>query len=296
VAGLSDAFRLALHSWTTDTTPLPLVLDAARVAGYDALELRRLDFVRCFEAGQSRGEVVETIRAGGIPLGILGTEYGWFFVQGEEQRRLFDVLRETCAIAVELGCDMLMSAPGQVTGTVAQAIAATKIAGDIVGEYGLRLSLEFNSQHPVVNNTNVLREIVAGAGHAHCGLLLDAYHLQRGPGIKAGLADVRGEEIFVFQYSDVPPVPEAGVRRPVDRLPPGDGVVDWDELFGLLRAIGYRGYLSYEAPNPALWERPAVEVAIEGIARTRALLAGLPLPTIDPSAERSSEDVQRHFG
>ncbi len=296
VVRVSHALRLALHSWTVDTTPLPAVLDAARTAGYDAVELRRLDFVRCFEQGQSRDEVVETIRRGGIPLGILGTEYGWFFAEGEEQRRLFGVLRETCEIAVALGCDMLMSAPGQLTGTVAQAIAATKIAGDIVGEYGLRLALEFNSQHPVVNSTNVLREIVAGAGHAHCGLLLDAYHLHRGPGVAVGLADVRGEEIFVFQYSDVPAVPEAGVRRPVDRLPPGDGVVDWDELFALLRDISYRGYLSYEAPNPVLWERPAAEVAAEGVARTHALLAGLPFPTIDPSAERSSSDVQRHPG
>ena len=43
-----------------------------------------------------------------------------------------------------------MSAPGQVTGTLADAIAATKVAGAIVGEFGLRLALEFNSQHPVV--------------------------------------------------------------------------------------------------------------------------------------------------
>lgn len=290
---MGHAFRLALHSWTTDTTPLPQVLAAARDAGYDAVELRRLDFVRCFEQGLSREEVVETIRASGIPLGILGTEYGWFFAAPDEQRRLFDVLRETCEIAVELGCDMIMSAPGQLVGTVAQAAAATRIAGDIVGEYGLRLALEFNSQHPVVNGTDVLREIISGAGHAHCGLLLDAYHLHRGPGVAAGLAGVTGDELFVFQYSDVPAVPEAGVRRPVDRLAPGDGVVDWDEVFGLLRAMNYRGLLSYEAPNPALWERPAIEVAVEGVARTHALLAGLPLPV---SAEWSSSDVQRHPG
>lgn len=293
---MSDAFQLALHSWTTDTTPLPKVLEAAREAGYDAVELRRLDFVRCFEQGQSRDKVVATIAGSGIPLGVLGTEYGWFFAAGEEQRRLFGVLRETCEIAVELGCDMIMSAPGQLVGTIEDAIAATKIAGDIVGEYGLRLALEFNSQHPVVNSTDVLREIVAGAGHPQCGLLLDAYHLHRGPGVAAGLAGVSGEEIFVFQYSDVPPVPEAGVRRPIDRLAPGDGMVYWEELLGLLRTIGYRGYLSYEAPNPVLWQRPAAEVALDGLIRTRALLAGLPLPAIDPPAERSSSDVQRQFG
>jgi 2-keto-myo-inositol isomerase len=269
---MADDFQLALHTWTIDTTPLETALDAAGRAGFAAIELRRSDVVQCFARGISRAGLVETIRASGTRPGILGTEYGWFFARGEEQRRLFAVLRETCEIAVQLGCGMIMSAPGQLVGTRAEAIAATRIAGDIVGEYGLRLALEFNSQHDVVNRTAVLQEIVAAAGRPQCGLLLDAYHLFRSGGVAAGLAGVRGEEIFVFQYSDVPPHPAPGVRRPIDRLPPGDGVLDWDELFALLRTIGYRGYLSYEAPNPALWARSPYDVAREGYQRTMALL------------------------
>ncbi|MGH7070060.1 MAG: sugar phosphate isomerase/epimerase family protein, partial [Acetobacteraceae bacterium] len=87
-----------------------------------------------------------------------------------------------------------------------------------------------------------------------------------------GLRGVQGAELFAFQYSDVPPNPAPGVRRPIDRLPPGDGVLDWSELFGLLREIGYRGYLSYEAPNPVLWARSPYDVAAEGYRKTRTLL------------------------
>jgi 2-keto-myo-inositol isomerase len=132
--------------------------------------------------------------------------------------------------------------------------------------------LEFNSQHPVVNKTSALREIIAGAGHSHCGMLLDAYHLFRSQGVAEGLRDVSAEELFVFQYSDVPAVPEQAVRRPIDRLPPGEGVLDWTELFSCLRRIGYRGYLSYEAPNPLLWARSPYDVAVEGYEKTHALL------------------------
>ena len=140
------------------------------------------DFVHLFQQGQTRAQVIATIRDSGIRLGILGTEYGWFFAEPDEQRRLFGVLRETCEIAQALGCDMIMSAPGQVTGTVAQAIDATRTAAEIVGEHGLKLALEFNSQHPVVNQTAVLREILAGVGQPHCGMLLDSYHLHRSRG------------------------------------------------------------------------------------------------------------------
>jgi len=269
---MAHDFRFSLHTWTIDTTPLATCLDAAARAGYDAVELRRSDFVACFEQGMSRRDVVAMIRDSGIRLGVLGTEYGWFFATGAEQARLFDVLRESCEIASELGCDMIMSAPSQLTGTVDDAIAATRTAGAIVAEHGIRLALEFNSQHPVVNQTAVLRQIITEAGQPCCGMLLDAYHLHRSRGVAGGLDGVTADELFVFQYSDAPAQPTPGVRRPVDRLAPGDGVIDWTDLFTRLRDIGYRGYLSYEAPNPALWARDPYAVCAEGLDRTRALL------------------------
>ena len=51
-----------------------------------------------------------------------------------------------------LNCDTLMSAPGQVNGPITQAIEYLKRAGDIAAEYGLKLAIEFNSQHDVLNS------------------------------------------------------------------------------------------------------------------------------------------------
>lgn len=270
---MTPDFRLSLHTWTIHTTPLETCLDATAKAGFDAIEMRRHDFIECFARGMSRDDAVRMIRDSGVPLGILGTEYGWFFAAPDERKRLFGVLHESCEIANELGCKMIMSAPGQVTGKVAEAIEATREATRIVASHGLRLALEFNSQHPVINSTSVLRDIIMGAGDPCCGMLLDAYHLHRSQGIAAGLAGVSRDELFVFQYSDAPKVPQPGVRRPIDRLVPGDGVIDWDDLFTRLRGIGYDGYLSYEAPNPALWERSPYDVCAEGLRRTQELLA-----------------------
>jgi 2-keto-myo-inositol isomerase len=264
---------LALHTWTLDTTPLGVALDAARQAGFDAVELRRLDFKRCFDGGMTNEQVLDLVRESGMKVCALGVEYGWMFASGEESERLFGVFRETCRNAVALGCDHLMSATGQNTGTVADAIPRVRTAGDIAAEFGLKLSIEVNSQHPVVNSVEVAREIVGGAGKANVGLLLDAYHLHRSGRIGRAFEDVPADEIMYVQYSDVPAEPAAGVSRPTDRLPPGRGVVPWTEVFQLLAEKGYAGYLSYEAPNPAQWERPPHEVAAEGAAATRALLA-----------------------
>ena len=271
--------RLALHTWTVDTTPLPVALDAASKAGYDAMELRWTDFKRCFDQGMSNDDVLKIVRDSGMTVGILGVEYGWIFAEGEESKRLWAVFRQSCENARALDCDMIMSAPGPLTGTIKTAIANLKIAGDLSAEFGLRLALEFNSQHDVINCLQVQNEIVKGADKPNCGMLLDAYHLARSGAPGRAFEHVAPEDIYVFQYSDVPVNPVTGVKRPTDRLPPGQGTVRWNEVFGLLAEKGYAGYLSYEAPNPVIWARSPHEVAAEGVAETRRLLraAGIPV-------------------
>jgi len=265
--------RLALHTWTVDTTPLATALDAARQAGFDAVELRRTDFKRCFDAGMSNAQVLALIRAAQIPVGVLGVEYGWLFATGDESRRLFKVFRESCENAVALNCNTLMSAPGQVNGPIKDAIKYLKDAGDIAAEYKLRLAIEFNSQHDVLNSLGVLTELIEGAGKANCGYLIDAYHFTRSGAGGRGFEYVPADKIYCFQYSDVPPAPvTGGVRRPTDRLAPGKGIVKWREMLGLLAEKNYTGYLSYEAPNPELWARSPYEVAREGVELTRKLL------------------------
>jgi sugar phosphate isomerase/epimerase len=268
--------RLALHTWTLDTTPLAGALRAARSGGWNAVELRRIDFMRCFDTGMTNAQVLNLVRASGLKVACVGTEYGLIFAKGEEKKRLLKVLDETCANAVALGCDLVMIAPGQnPPGTLREGAANFRDGGEIAKAHGVRFALEFNSQHGVINRLEAGREIVALADHPNCGLLFDAYHLERSGGGGRGFEDVAPGEIFAFQYSDVPAGPPAAVKRPTDRLPPGLGKVRWREVFQLLQEKKYPGYLSYEAPNPEYWSRPPEEVAREALEATRKLLVAV---------------------
>ena len=171
---------LALHTWTVDTTPLEQALAAARAGGFDAVELRRVDFQRREERGVSTDAVRDVVRAAGLPVSAMGVEYGWIFATGAERERLFGVFREACASAVALDCGLMMSAIGPGTGSLDEAVANIRRAGEIAGGLGLRLTLEYQFQHPIVRSLDILRELIARAGSSNVGLLLDAYHLQRG--------------------------------------------------------------------------------------------------------------------
>jgi 2-keto-myo-inositol isomerase len=266
--------RLALHTWTLDTTPLADALRAAKSGGWDAVELRRIDFTRCFERGMANAQVLDLVRKSGLRVACIGTEYGLIFAQGAERERLLKVLDETCANAAALGCDLVMTAPGQnPPGTLQEAAVNFRAGGEIAKRHGVRFALEFNSQHPVITNLAAGREVVELANHPNCGLLLDAYHLERSGGGGRGFESCPPERIFAFQFSDVPGGPPPAVKRPTDRLPPGKGIVRWREVFQLLKEKNYRGYLCYEAPNPDYWCRQPEEVAREAAEATRKLLA-----------------------
>jgi sugar phosphate isomerase/epimerase len=263
--------KLALHTWTLDTTPLGDVLRIVRETGWDGIELRRVDFLRAAEAGETAERVIERVRASGVPVACVGVEAGWMWARGEERTRLLRVFDEQCKHAAALGCSTVMSASDRGRGDLREAAENARAVGDIAARHGMQVAVEFNSQAEQFNALAPMRELLALAGHPRCGLLLDAYHLQRSGGKPSDVDGLAGQEIAYVQFSDVPRtglVPGAAT----DRLPPGAGAVPFPEFFRKVAAKGYTGYASYEAPNPQFWSRPADQVSREALTASRAVL------------------------
>ena len=266
--------RIALHTWTLDTTPLADALRIAREAGYNGVELRHVDFMRGRKAGMSEDAMLKLVRDAGIKVAVIGTESGVLFETGDEFKRLLGSLRYVSEKAVALGCDVIMVSPGQnAPGGMELAKKNLKTCAEVTAEYGIKLALEFNSRHPLIRTLENGMELVNAVNMKNCGLLLDTYHLHCSGGNGASFKNVPVDQIITFQFSDAPPGPPSDTRQPVDRLPPGKGVAPFVEIFKTLMALGYQGYMSYEAPNPAQWNRAPDVVAREGIELVRALLA-----------------------
>jgi sugar phosphate isomerase/epimerase len=260
-----------LHTWTLDTTPLARVLEVIKRTGWEGVELRRVDFVRAAEAGQTADDVINLVRGSGLPVTAVGVEPGWMYADGDELKRLLGVFAEQCRAASALGASIVMSPVDRGTGSLQQAAARIREVGALARPHGVRVAIEFNSQAEQINNLARMRELLAAAAEPQCGLLLDTYHFGRSGGKVEALGDLTPGEILYFQYSDV----AASGLQPglvTDRLPPGKGVVPFREIFAILGAKGYTGYLSYEAPNLAAWARVPEEVAREALQATRDLL------------------------
>jgi len=262
------SFPLALHTWTLDTTSLVEVLRIIARVGWDAVELRRLDFKRAIDAGGRAEDVLDLVRASGVRVAAVGVELGWMFAEGDERRRLREVFAESCRWAQTLDCPIVMSPVDRGRGEIARAVDGVRTMADLAGKHGARLALEFNSQAEQLNTLASCREVVAQAAHPACGLLLDTYHLQRSGATTSDIARLSGAEIAYVQFSDVPAHGlEPGFA--LDRLPPGRGVVDFPATWAALAERGYAGDASYEAPNPAAWARPPDDVAREALTAAR---------------------------
>jgi 2-keto-myo-inositol isomerase len=268
---MTKSQRLALHTWTLDTTPLPELLRIASETGWGAVELRRLDFVRAEERGETSGQVIDLVKRSGLPVACVGVEFGWMWARGAERARLLQVFAEQCERAGAVGATTVMSSVDRGTGDVGEAATSLREVGEIAARHGVRLAVEFNSQAEQINSLERIRELMARAAHPSCGLLLDTYHLIRSGTPLRAIEEVAAEEVAYVQYSDVP---RSGLEpgKALDRLPPGKGQVPFKEFFALVAAKAYSGYLSYEAPNPAAWARPPAEVAREALAATLGVL------------------------
>ena len=195
------------------------------------------------------------MRGVGLPVSAMGVEYGWVFSTGAERERLFGVFREACENAVASNCGLMMSAIGPGEASSDEAVANMRRAGEIAGSFGLRLTVEYQYQHPMVRSLDILRDLIAAPGRrmsACCSTPITCSAAVAGGAASGGAR--RGDLLRPVQRRARR---AAASLPPVDRLPPGKGVVGWTDLFRLLAEKGYDGYLSYEAPNPAHWQQPA---------------------------------------
>lgn len=148
---------------------------------------------------------------------------------------------------------------------------------DLAARYGLGAGLEFMPWTDARDLPQAAR-IVAAAGRANGGVLIDAFHLSRSGSRIEDIATIPAERLRCMQFCDVPAAVPATMEEIIaearaERRFPGDGGLD---LMALLRAMPRGLPLSVEVPTHTLAKSVgAVERARRALAGTRALLARL---------------------
>lgn len=139
-------------------------------------------------------------------------------------------------------------------------------------EAGTRVALE---PLPFSNVTDFrsASELVAAADHHAAGLVVDIWHLERGPSTLADLAEVPGDRVFAVELNDAPAPQSTDLFHDTihHRVLCGSGTFDVKGFVETLQQIGFSGPWGVEILSEAHRRRPLQE-ALADVHRTTMAL------------------------
>jgi sugar phosphate isomerase/epimerase len=142
-------------------------------------------------------------------------------------------------------------------------------------EAGTRVALE---PLPFSNVTDfrLAAELVAAADHPAAGLVVDIWHLERGPSTLADLAEVPGDRVFAVELSDAPAAQSADLFHETihRRVLCGSGTFDVTGFIRTLRHLGFPGPWGVEIISDAHRRRPLDEALADARRTTLAMFDG----------------------
>jgi 2-keto-myo-inositol isomerase len=115
--------------------------------------------------------------------------------------------------------------------------------------------------------------VASEAAHPNDCILPDFYHIYKGGNDFASLALIEASSIHCFHINDYPAEPPQSEISDKDRVFPGDGICPLPKIIRQLIDNGFAGTFSLELFNPEYWKRDAFEVAVEGLQKSKAVVA-----------------------
>jgi sugar phosphate isomerase/epimerase len=192
--------------------------------------------------------------------------------EGSARRAALDDNRRAIAEAAELGAPVLVLVAGGLPAgsrdlTAARARVADALAelAPTAREAGVTLAIEalhpmYVSDRAVVSTLGQALDLARPFDPEVVGVVVDAYHVWWDPDLAAQVARAGREgRIASYQVCDwvVPIAADALLSRGI----PGDGVIDFAALTGLVRDAGYRGPVECEVFRQEIWDEPFADVA-----------------------------------
>lgn len=156
-----------------------------------------------------------------------------------------------------------------------------QLAGQ-AADVGTRVALEplpFSN----IADFRLAAELVAAADHPAAGLVVDIWHLERGPSTLADLARIPGEKVFVVELNDAPEPQSTNLFHDTinHRVQCGTGTFDLEGFVETLQSIGFAGPWGVEIISDEQRQRPLQEAMDDTYRCTMALFDNVTVVT-DP--------------
>jgi len=264
------SFQYCLNASTIRPTP---ILDKIRIAGevgYSAIELWHDDIEAYVSSGGKLSDIKQALADAGLALPTTIYLAGWCDTTGAEHAAALEPIKRRLAQAAELGAVHSIASPAMGGVDVALAARNYRELVDLGLSFGVKPAMEYLGFVEQINTIESALEIMTLSQHPQATIVVDPFHNFRGGGSFSSLSKLRGEQIAISHFNDTPASPPRLEQHDHSRVLPGEGHLNLKEWCGLLKQIGYNGYLSLELFREDLWARAPREVAQLGLESLRA--------------------------
>ena len=250
-------------------------IDAAALAGFDAIEIFREDIIGFEGEIEAIGPYAQ---ARGLSLLSLQSLRDFEGLAGEERAQAFARAERFLALTARIGAPMLVvCANTRDDCAVEGAVEDLRALADMAQAHGLKIGFEALASSRHIATVAAAYETVWAVDRPNFGLVIGALHLFTAysgalePAL-AQIAEINPARIFNVHLADAPSTRiDAQSLAQSFRLFAGQGVLPLAELYAALIAQGYRGPFSMEAFNDKIRALPPSQIAADGM-RAFALL------------------------
>ena len=159
----------------------------------------------------------------------------------EERQATTQHYKEVVDLAADLGAKLVLYVGGwQVFGTTRQdawawSVEALREVAQHAKERGITLAAEPTSADSnLIETADDALELIREVGQDNVGVMFDTYHALYRNEVSADYVRTMGEQLVHVHASDT------------DRLPPGEGAVDWPGFMQALKDVDYQGHVTME--------------------------------------------------
>jgi sugar phosphate isomerase/epimerase len=210
----------------------------------------------------------------GITLAAASYQGGLLLSQGEQRKAHHDHFRRRLDLCQAFGIPTLLVVADFVeavdAASLGRAAVSLKQAAQLAAAFQVRLALEFRGHATFCASLDTALALVNQCGEPNVGINFDVFHYYTGPSKFEDLSLLTAERLAFVQVCDLAGVPRE-LATDADRILPGDG--DWQltPLLEQIQSLGYKGWVSLEMMNPALWKIRASQLVELGMMALRRL-------------------------
>jgi sugar phosphate isomerase/epimerase len=265
-------FTYCLNTSTIRPTPLLDKIKIAAKAGYQAIEPWNDEVTEYLATGGTMADLKKALGDAGLKVVSVIALHSWITTEGDEYQKALAECRRRMDQAAELGSPYIVASPPQEVVDLAHATSRFRDLLALGKQAGVRPSMEFLGFVDGIKNVSSAWTIASGSGDPTATVVADVFHMMRGGGSVDDLLTLPGDRVACFHINDLPADPPPLAQSDADRVMVGEGIADLPRVIANLRKIGYRGPLSLELFNRALWEQDPAEVITRGLERIRSLV------------------------